>query len=283
MTKDQFSTLLAHIQSEEFKVREDGQREYCHTDDNIFANFDDAAESLGGTRIDDLMHHALKHWRGICAYVKGHRSQREDIRGRIKDLRMYMALLWGMIDEEKVDDTIIRQQRHSRPIPRPICTEPDCNNPRVCGNVAGKCAVHAALDRVNDGVDEAYMYHVATVDEHSDTSIEEGQLVDVYDSGNRIGQTKIIRLGNSLAIDMRRMLCSCLKQGTLEDQTVPYERTTQPFGRESNVLANGKCDKCYGTGFMSPISRKTVIDRVNSSAGSDPGKGKYTDPSRRYE
>lgn len=100
MTKDRFSTLLSTIQSAEVQVREDGQKEYAHDESNVFANFDRIADSLQLDRKQVLLVYSLKHWDGIVAYVNGHKSQREDVRGRIKDLRMYLALLWGMIEEE---------------------------------------------------------------------------------------------------------------------------------------------------------------------------------------
>ena len=45
-----------------------------------------------------------KHMDGITAYIKGHKSQREDVRGRIKDAIVYLMLLWAMVEErdEKV-------------------------------------------------------------------------------------------------------------------------------------------------------------------------------------
>lgn len=101
MINSEFDKLLAQIQTAEREACIAARKEYAHDPDNVFANFESAARDLGGTRIDDLMHLANKHWRGICAYVKGHRSQREDIRGRIKDLRLYLALLWGMVEEDE--------------------------------------------------------------------------------------------------------------------------------------------------------------------------------------
>ena len=74
-------------------------------DSNVFANFDRVAESLQLDRKQVLLVYALKHWDGIVSYVGGHVSQREDVRGRIKDLRMYLSLLWGMIEEESNDLT----------------------------------------------------------------------------------------------------------------------------------------------------------------------------------
>lgn len=101
MTADQFAVLLEGIQDEEKQVLRDGQAEYAHDDSNCFANFDRVAAHLGITREQVLLVYALKHLDGIVAYVNGVKSQREDVRGRIKDLRMYMALLWGMIEEEE--------------------------------------------------------------------------------------------------------------------------------------------------------------------------------------
>lgn len=101
MTKDDFAALLTDIQAAESAVRAQGQREYAHTDDNCFDNFDRAAARLGIGREKVLMVFALKHIDGICAYVNGHRSQREDVRGRIKDARLYLALLWGMLEDNE--------------------------------------------------------------------------------------------------------------------------------------------------------------------------------------
>lgn len=105
MTNDQFSQLLSFIQQAELQVREDGQKEYAHSDSNVFANFDRVADSLQLDRKQVLLVYALKHWDGIVSYVGGHVSQREDVRGRIKDLRMYLALLWGMVEEEETSDS----------------------------------------------------------------------------------------------------------------------------------------------------------------------------------
>lgn len=100
MNRGDFAVLLSHIQGEERAVREAGQKEYAREEENAFANFERVADLLGLDRKTVLMVYALKHLDGIMSYLDGHESQREDVRGRIKDLRMYLALLWGMIDEE---------------------------------------------------------------------------------------------------------------------------------------------------------------------------------------
>lgn len=104
VTKDQFAKHLAKMQEEERQVREDGQKEYAHDDGNAFANFERTGEELGIDRKAVLWIFARKHHDGIVSYLKGHTSQRESVHGRIKDLRMYLALLDGMIAEmEQID------------------------------------------------------------------------------------------------------------------------------------------------------------------------------------
>lgn len=99
MTNAEMAKLLLFIQDKEREVRDQGQREYADLD-NCFANFD-ADSQHGVDRIQSIMTHATKHWRGINAWVKTRQDQRDDIRGRIKDLRMYLALLWAAINEEE--------------------------------------------------------------------------------------------------------------------------------------------------------------------------------------
>ena len=81
-------------------VREAGQKEYARKSNNAFANFERVAENLEIDRKEVLLVYLLKHTDGICAYVKGHKSQREDVRGRITDVIVYLCLLWGMVDSD---------------------------------------------------------------------------------------------------------------------------------------------------------------------------------------
>jgi hypothetical protein len=104
MTKDQFAKFLLRVQAQERQVRQDGQKEYAHDDNNAFANFERLALDLNISREMVLYVYLKKHLDGILAYIKGHRSQREDVGQRIKDARMYLALLWGMSIQEKYGD-----------------------------------------------------------------------------------------------------------------------------------------------------------------------------------
>ena len=80
------------------QTRKSGQSEYAHDKNNVFANFDRVAKALNSTREKVLLTYLLKHIDGIIAYVNGHQSQREDVRGRITDVIVYLMLLWGMVD-----------------------------------------------------------------------------------------------------------------------------------------------------------------------------------------
>jgi hypothetical protein len=79
-------------------VREEGQKEYARKSDNAFANFERVGENLGIPREKVLLVYLLKHIDGICSFAEGHKSQREDVRGRITDVIVYLCLLWGMVD-----------------------------------------------------------------------------------------------------------------------------------------------------------------------------------------
>ena len=83
------------------KTRDAGQKEYAQDVENVFANFERVANALDTTREKILMVYLLKHIDGISAYIKGHKSQRENVRGRITDAIVYLMLLWAMSREEE--------------------------------------------------------------------------------------------------------------------------------------------------------------------------------------
>ena len=82
------------------KTRDAGQKEYAQDVDNVFANFERIALAIDVDRERVLMTYLLKHIDGISAYTKGHKSQREDVTGRITDAIVYLMLLWAMVVEE---------------------------------------------------------------------------------------------------------------------------------------------------------------------------------------
>ena len=92
---------MNNIWSQVQQTRDEGQKEYAHTDNNVFANFDRVGSLLNIGSEKTLMVYLLKHIDGITAYLSGHKSQREDVRGRIKDAIVYLMLLWAMIEERE--------------------------------------------------------------------------------------------------------------------------------------------------------------------------------------
>ena len=103
MNLNMHSELLEDIFQEVRSVRKAGQKEYAHDQDNCFANFERIAEIQGLSREQILMTYLLKHIDGVMSYVQGHKSQREDVRGRIVDIIVYLTLLWGMADQDDID------------------------------------------------------------------------------------------------------------------------------------------------------------------------------------
>ena len=94
-------------------MREEGQKEYAHDNDDVFANFNRVGALLNIDRKKVIMTYMLKHVDGVAAYVKGHKSQREDVTGRIMDIIVYLMLLWAAIEEE---DGIISRTEDNSPL-----------------------------------------------------------------------------------------------------------------------------------------------------------------------
>jgi hypothetical protein len=100
MTKKEFAEHQRKLMGELFELREAGQNEYAHDEDNAFRNFEALAADLDMQREVILWVYLKKHLDGILAYINGHRSQRESVHGRIKDAIVYLTLLDGMITED---------------------------------------------------------------------------------------------------------------------------------------------------------------------------------------
>jgi len=87
-------------------MRDSGQKEYARSQDDVHANFKRVASCLNISKEKALMVYLLKHIDGISSYIEGHKSQREDVTGRIIDAIVYLFLLYGMVEEEQIDDTL---------------------------------------------------------------------------------------------------------------------------------------------------------------------------------
>lgn len=104
MTKNDLANLMLYVfETEIMPTREAGQKEYAHKEDNAFDNFDRLAADLGLQPEQVLWVYAMKHRDGIASYINGHKSQREDVRGRINDLIVYLMLLRGMVERREED------------------------------------------------------------------------------------------------------------------------------------------------------------------------------------
>ena len=99
MTYQEMQKVVRRQLKQVLKIRDAGQKEYARTDANVFANFERVASFTGVTREQSLMTYLLKHIDGIMAHINGHKSQREDVSGRITDAIVYLLLLQGMIDD----------------------------------------------------------------------------------------------------------------------------------------------------------------------------------------
>lgn len=102
MTREVMAQLMDRVFDECRALRGAGQAEYAHRDENAFANFERVGERTGLDRKAVLLVYAEKHLDGIHSFVQGHKSQREDVRGRIKDMIVYLVLLYGMVEEDQL-------------------------------------------------------------------------------------------------------------------------------------------------------------------------------------
>lgn len=97
----EFQQAYERVSQEVNWLREQGQKEYAHDEQNALANFDRTGEDTETSPFKVLWIFMKKHSDGVLAWINGHRSQREDVRGRINDLIVYLILLRAMIDREE--------------------------------------------------------------------------------------------------------------------------------------------------------------------------------------
>lgn len=99
MTREQLAGVMDRVFDECRGLREAGQREYARREENALANFERVAERVGVSREKVLMVYLEKHMDGIHAWINGHRSQRESVKGRINDAIVYLTILRGMVED----------------------------------------------------------------------------------------------------------------------------------------------------------------------------------------
>ena len=104
MHRQTMHRLIEDIFNEVLRVRDAGQTEYARDRKNVFANFERVASFTATTREKALLTYLIKHIDGLCAYADGHRSQREDVRGRLTDIIVYCLLFWGMVEDNDKEE-----------------------------------------------------------------------------------------------------------------------------------------------------------------------------------
>ena len=102
MRREEMKELMEGIFRQEMSTRDAGQKEYARDEDNVFANFERIALFTGTAREKVLLTYMIKQIDGLFAYADGPRSQREDVRGRLTDIRVYSAIFWGMVEDNEI-------------------------------------------------------------------------------------------------------------------------------------------------------------------------------------
>ena len=101
MNRNEMGIIMKRIINVVSNTREAGQKEYARDAENVFANFERVASFTKTTREKALLTYMIKHIDGLCAYADGHKSQREDVRGRLTDIIVYAMLFWGMVEDNE--------------------------------------------------------------------------------------------------------------------------------------------------------------------------------------
>lgn len=101
MIRQVFNQLVKKVFDEELiPLLNAGAQEYTMTPD-AFDNFTRVGAQLGLPREQVLMVYLFKHLDGITNHLKGRKSQREPVQGRINDAINYLLLLRGMVEENE--------------------------------------------------------------------------------------------------------------------------------------------------------------------------------------
>lgn len=103
-------TLIDSILDRVKTMHTEGQKEYAMNKDNVFSNFERIANQTGNSKEMVLWIYLMKHIDGIASHIKGHVSQRENVKGRLTDAIVYLCILWGMIESKEKMEALNRQQ-----------------------------------------------------------------------------------------------------------------------------------------------------------------------------
>lgn len=102
MTKDEFKLLLTTMIEEEQTTILGKGEEYTRGQADRLASFKETANFAGIKPRQVCLIYMNKHWQSICNFVAtGEVKSNEDVTGRIMDLRVYLALMRAIIEEER--------------------------------------------------------------------------------------------------------------------------------------------------------------------------------------
>ena len=101
-----FESLYQKITEEETKIGKEKGKEYTQGNDRL-DNFKRIAKELDLDPKMVLWIYLKKHLDSICSFIKYNQTfSKEPIEGRIKDARVYLALLRGLIEDQKKEGII---------------------------------------------------------------------------------------------------------------------------------------------------------------------------------
>lgn len=102
MTKSDFARMLTDMEAEERNIVVTKGSEYTHGHDDRLVSFKETARFSGVEPLQVCMIYLNKHYQGLANFVKtGNVLSDEDVYSRIMDLRVYLALMRALIQEER--------------------------------------------------------------------------------------------------------------------------------------------------------------------------------------
>jgi len=103
MDAEYFHKLYKNMVEEEIKVSSEKGKEYTQGDK--LDNFKRLGKELNIDAKLVLWVYLKKHLDSICSYIRNNQTfSEEPIESRIKDARVYLALLRGLIEDEEMRD-----------------------------------------------------------------------------------------------------------------------------------------------------------------------------------
>jgi len=116
MNAKTMKTIMERIFLECQALREAGQKEYAHDESSIFRNFKQTGQDIQLEKEKVLWIFLKKHLDGILSWINGHKSQREDVSGRINDAIVYLCILKAMADENKANQMSLSDLVEAAPL-----------------------------------------------------------------------------------------------------------------------------------------------------------------------